>query len=75
MVLEGDPPTRGQARTLGVAPAGGANSEVLGPDDVVIDEFVPFADDGAFRSVEFRLAGSESSGLRRWFIWPLLVLP
>ncbi len=70
MVLGGVP----GASALGVAPVADANSEVHGPDDSV-DELVPFADDGAFRSVEFRLAGSESSCLRRRFIWPLLMLP
>ncbi len=60
------------ASALGVAPGDGANSEVLGPDDI-FDELIPFADDD-FRSVGFRLAGSESSGLRRRFIWPLLML-
>ncbi len=62
------------AGALGIAPAHGATSEVHRPDDG-IDELAPFADDGAFRNVEFRLAGSESSGLRRRFIWPPLVLP
>ncbi len=62
VVLGGDPPLWGKACALGITLTDDVISEVLGPDDG-IDGHIPFADDD-FRSVEFRLAGSESSG--RW---------